>query len=47
MGVDLSSKGWDPNLILLAAPRRKTQISFHECGNNGITIVNAIAKSVR
>lgn len=30
----------------LTAPRRKTQITSDEFGNNGITIVNAIAQSV-
>lgn len=48
MGVDLSPKGREPNLIVPAAycAAAEDQITFDEFGNNGITIVNAIAKSV-
>lgn len=48
MGVDLSPKGREPNLIVPAAcyAAAEDQITFDEFGNNGITIVNAIAKRV-
>ncbi|MCK1718235.1 hypothetical protein [Bradyrhizobium sp. 141] len=48
MGVDLAPKGREPNLTVPAAccAAAEDQITFDEFDNNGITIVNAIAKSV-